>query len=47
MRPVPVAIDTTGRCGVAIARLDETSGERTERISDRKSFARLGERNAR
>ncbi|MFD8417993.1 CU044_5270 family protein [Streptomyces sp. NPDC059466] len=38
------AVDAAGRHGVAVARLDETSGERTEWIFDRKTLAFLGER---
>ncbi|MER5933539.1 CU044_5270 family protein [Streptomyces sp. NPDC002054] len=38
------AVDAAGRHGVAVARLDETSGERTEWIFDRKTSAFLGER---
>ena len=39
------AVDAVGRHGVAIARLDEQSGQRTEWIFDRKTYAFLGERN--
>jgi hypothetical protein len=38
------AVDAAGRHGVAIARLDETSGQRTEWIFDKKTFAWLGQR---
>ncbi|MGC0338793.1 CU044_5270 family protein [Streptomyces sp. SLBN-8D4] len=38
------AVDAVGRHGVAIARLDEQSGQRTEWIFDRKTYAFLGER---
>ncbi|WP_406266505.1 CU044_5270 family protein [Actinacidiphila glaucinigra] len=38
------AVDATGRHGVAVARLDETSGERTEWIFDRKTHVFLGQR---
>ncbi|MFJ8634847.1 CU044_5270 family protein [Streptomyces sp. NPDC093568] len=38
------AVDAAGRHGVAVARLDETSGEREEWIFDRKSHVFLGER---
>ncbi|MFI6491473.1 CU044_5270 family protein [Streptomyces sp. NPDC050564] len=38
------AVDAVGRRGVAVARLDETSGEREEWIFDRKSHVFLGER---
>ncbi|MFE6547066.1 CU044_5270 family protein [Streptomyces sp. NPDC057746] len=38
------AVDAVGRHGVAVARLDETSGEREEWIFDRKSHVFLGER---
>ncbi|WP_046732428.1 CU044_5270 family protein [Streptomyces humi] len=38
------ATDATGRHGVAVARLDEASGEREEWIFDRKSHVFLGER---
>ncbi|MFD0274351.1 CU044_5270 family protein [Kitasatospora sp. NPDC127111] len=38
------AVDAAGRHGVAVARLDETSGQRTEWIFDRESLAFLGER---
>ncbi|MFD3582682.1 CU044_5270 family protein [Streptomyces sp. NPDC058683] len=38
------AVDAAGRHGVAVARLDETSGEREEWIFDRKSDVFLGER---
>ncbi|MFF4118848.1 CU044_5270 family protein [Streptomyces sp. NPDC001714] len=38
------ATDAVGRHGVAVARLDETSGEREEWIFDRKSHVFLGER---
>ena len=38
------ATDAAGRHGVAIARLDETRGARSEWIFDRKTFAYLGER---
>jgi hypothetical protein len=41
---VPDAVDATGRHGVAVARLDETSGQRTEWISDKKTSVFLGER---
>lgn len=36
--------DAVGRSGIAIARVDEHSGERTEWIFDAKSFSYLGER---
>ncbi|MEV4758141.1 CU044_5270 family protein [Micromonospora sp. NPDC049559] len=42
---VPRAEDAAGRTGVAVARLDETSGRRTEWIFDAKTFTYLGERN--
>ncbi|MFH8472353.1 CU044_5270 family protein [Streptomyces sp. NPDC018000] len=38
------AVDAAGRHGVAVARLDETSGNRTEWIFDRKTHEFLGER---
>ncbi|MFF8918116.1 CU044_5270 family protein [Streptomyces sp. NPDC015032] len=38
------AVDAAGRHGVAVARLDETSGERLEWIFDRKTHVFLGER---
>ncbi|MEU2420207.1 CU044_5270 family protein [Streptomyces sp. NPDC007851] len=38
------ATDAAGRHGVAVARLDETSGQREEWIFDRKSHVFLGER---
>ncbi|MEU6236370.1 CU044_5270 family protein [Kitasatospora sp. NPDC047058] len=38
------AVDAAGRHGVAVARLDETSGQRTEWIFDRETFVFLGER---
>ncbi|MGW0422297.1 CU044_5270 family protein [Streptomyces sp. NPDC003015] len=38
------AVDAVGRHGVAIARLDEQNGERTEWIFDKKTYAFLGER---
>lgn len=38
------AVDAVGRHGVAVARLDETSGEREEWIFDRKTHVFLGER---
>ncbi|MGN9792410.1 CU044_5270 family protein [Streptomyces sp. OZ13] len=38
------AADAIGRRGVAVARLDETSGARTEWIFDAKTFTYLGER---
>ncbi|MET8414074.1 CU044_5270 family protein, partial [Streptomyces sp. NPDC005195] len=38
------AVDAAGRHGVAVARLDETSGQRTEWIFDRKTLSFLGER---
>ncbi|MEU1622139.1 CU044_5270 family protein [Streptomyces sp. NPDC005722] len=38
------AVDAAGRHGVAVARLDETSGQRTEWIFDRKTHVFLGER---
>lgn len=41
---VDEAKDAVGRSGVAIARVDEKSGERTEWIFDRTSFTYLGER---
>lgn len=41
---VDEATDAVGRHGVAIARIDEYSGDRTEWIFDRKSFTYLGER---
>ncbi len=37
-------MDAVGRHGVAVARLDETSGEREEWIFDRKTHVFLGER---
>ncbi|MFF0010878.1 CU044_5270 family protein [Streptomyces sp. NPDC005374] len=39
------AVDAVGRHGVAIARLDEQNGQRTEWIFDKKTYAFLGERN--
>ncbi|MFF4034705.1 CU044_5270 family protein [Streptomyces sviceus] len=39
------AVDAVRRHGVAIARLDEQSGQRTEWIFDKKTYAFLGERN--
>ncbi|WP_405527047.1 CU044_5270 family protein [Streptomyces canus] len=39
------AVDAVGRHGVAVARLDEQSGQRTEWIFDKKTYAFLGERN--
>jgi hypothetical protein len=39
------AVDAVGRHGIAIARLDEQSGQRTEWIFDKKTYAFLGERN--
>ncbi|GGV81048.1 hypothetical protein GCM10015535_20200 [Streptomyces gelaticus] len=39
-----VVQDAAGRHGVAVARLDETSGERMEWIFDRKTHVFLGER---
>ncbi|PVE05898.1 CU044_5270 family protein [Streptomyces scopuliridis] len=39
------AVDAAGRPGVAVARLDETSGAREEWIFDKKTHAFLGERN--
>ncbi|GGT10416.1 hypothetical protein GCM10010271_11090 [Streptomyces kurssanovii] len=41
---VEEATDAIGRRGVAVARLDETSGARTEWIFDAKTFTYLGER---
>ncbi|MFI6422531.1 CU044_5270 family protein [Streptomyces sp. NPDC050842] len=41
---VDSATDAVGRQGVAVARLDETSGARTEWIFDRKTLTFLGER---
>ncbi|MEV6212109.1 CU044_5270 family protein [Kitasatospora sp. NPDC051914] len=38
------AVDAAGRHGVAVARLDETSGQRTEWIFDSTTLAFLGER---
>ncbi|MGW2746906.1 CU044_5270 family protein [Streptomyces sp. NPDC001450] len=38
------AVDAVGRNGVAVARLDETSGQREEWIFDRKTHVLLGER---
>ncbi|MGW0825932.1 CU044_5270 family protein [Streptomyces sp. NPDC002845] len=38
------AVDAVGRRGVAVARLDETSGEREEWIFDKKTHVFLGER---
>ncbi|MDX3247428.1 CU044_5270 family protein [Streptomyces sp. ME18-1-4] len=38
------AVDAVGRPGVAVARLDETSGQREEWIFDRKTHVFLGER---
>ncbi|MGX1272939.1 CU044_5270 family protein [Streptomyces phaeoluteigriseus] len=38
------AVDAVGRSGVAVARLDETSGQREEWIFDRKTYVFLGER---
>ncbi|MFJ8666423.1 CU044_5270 family protein [Streptomyces sp. NPDC093600] len=38
------ATDAVGRSGVAVARLDETSGQRTEWIFDSRSLTFLGER---
>ncbi|WP_431036051.1 CU044_5270 family protein [Streptomyces sp. P6-2-1] len=38
------AVDAAGRHGVAVARLDETSGDREEWIFDRESHTFLGER---
>ncbi|WP_221348323.1 CU044_5270 family protein [Streptomyces beigongshangae] len=38
------AVDAVGRRGVAVARLDETSGQREEWIFDRKSHVFLGQR---
>ncbi|UPZ29894.1 CU044_5270 family protein [Streptomyces sp. LRE541] len=39
------AVDAVGRHGVAVARLDETSGQREEWIFDKKSHVYLGARN--
>ncbi|MGW6013844.1 CU044_5270 family protein [Streptomyces sp. NPDC055210] len=39
------AVDAAGRHGVAVARLDETSGQREEWIFDKKSHVYLGARN--
>ncbi|MET9504186.1 CU044_5270 family protein [Streptomyces sp. NPDC006622] len=39
------AVDAVGRHGVAIARQNDTAGERTEWIFDKKTLAFLGERN--
>lgn len=41
---VPDAVDAIGRHGVAVARLDETGGQRDEWIFDRKTGLALGER---
>ncbi|MDX2561735.1 CU044_5270 family protein [Streptomyces sp. TX20-6-3] len=41
---VDSATDAAGRKGVAVARLDEASGQRTEWIFDSKTFTFLGER---
>ncbi|MFF0478310.1 CU044_5270 family protein [Streptomyces sp. NPDC004284] len=41
---VPHSQDAAGRTGLALARLDEQSGERTELIFDRKTFVYLGSR---
>ncbi|MFB6622668.1 CU044_5270 family protein [Streptomyces sp. NPDC056374] len=41
---VDSATDAAGRKGVAVARLDETSGQRTEWIFDSRTFTFLGER---
>ncbi|MCX2181977.1 CU044_5270 family protein [Streptomyces sp. SKN60] len=38
------AVDAVGRQGIAVARLDETSGARTEWVFDPKTYAYLGER---
>ncbi|MET9668052.1 CU044_5270 family protein [Streptomyces sp. NPDC006475] len=38
------AVDAAGRHGVAVARLDETSGARTEMIFDAETYTYLGER---
>ncbi|MEU0407348.1 CU044_5270 family protein [Streptomyces griseorubiginosus] len=38
------AVDAVGRHGVAVARLDEQSGQRTEWIFDKRTYAFLGER---
>jgi len=38
------AVDAAGRHGVAVARLDETTGQRTEWIFDNKTLTFLGER---
>ncbi|WP_269857083.1 CU044_5270 family protein [Streptomyces sp. RPT161] len=38
------AVDAAGRHGVAVARLDEASGQRTEWIFDKETFTFLGER---
>ncbi|MET8173500.1 CU044_5270 family protein [Streptomyces clavifer] len=38
------SVDAVGRHGIAIARTDETSGDRTEWIFDPKTFSYLGER---
>ncbi|MGA4803324.1 CU044_5270 family protein [Streptomyces lavendulocolor] len=38
------AVDAVGRHGVAVARMDETSGARTEWIFDAKTYVYLGER---
>ncbi|MFJ8794087.1 CU044_5270 family protein [Streptomyces sp. NPDC102462] len=38
------AVDAVGRHGVAVARLDEVSGERTEWIFDKKTYTFLGQR---
>jgi len=38
------AVDAAGRHGVAVARLDETGGQREEWIFDKKSHVFLGER---
>ncbi|MEU9466163.1 CU044_5270 family protein [Streptomyces avermitilis] len=41
---VPEAVDAVGRTGIAVARLDETSGTREEWIFDKKTHVFLGER---
>ncbi|MFD4029188.1 CU044_5270 family protein [Streptomyces sp. NPDC058637] len=38
------AVDAVGRHGIAVARLDETSGARTEWVFDAKTYTYLGER---
>lgn len=43
-KKVDDAVDAAGRHGVAVARLDEASGQRTEWIFDKKTFTFLGKR---